>query len=207
MLCVSHLAAFCFAFSTKTRYIQHQNTLHLAPKRTPFCTKTHSIQHQNATRLAAYCTTFSSKQPPNWCKWRPLFIKIHFACIYNYPFFASKQTSARIDYLRQGGRLVSRKGTQDVKFLAEKQTKRFCRIPTHRQRQGKHVRLFSDYTVSLSSTSHMNVVFIWFYSTKIINSSQFIEILKVKTTSIRNPLFVSLSLPNSSKKPHYPKLV
>ena len=53
----------------------------------------------------------------------------------------------------------------------------------------------------------MNVAFIWFYSTKIRNSSQFIEILKVKTVSIRNPLFVSLSLPNSNKKPPYPELV
>jgi hypothetical protein len=94
-----------------------------------------------------------------------------------------------------------------LKLLLKNRQKRFCRIPTHRQRQGKHVRLFSDYTVSLSSTSHMNVAFIWFYSTKIRNSSQFIEILKVKTVSIRNPLFVSLSLPNSNKKPPYPELV
>ena len=37
--------------------------------------------------------------------------------------FASKETFARIDYLRQGGRLVVGKGTQNVKNLAEKQTK------------------------------------------------------------------------------------
>ena len=70
-----------------------------------------------------------------------LFIKIHFACIYNSPFFASKQTSARIDYLRQGGRLVSRKGTQDVKFLAEKQTKTILPY-THAQATTGKTRTF-----------------------------------------------------------------
>jgi hypothetical protein len=39
------------------------------------------------------------------------------------PLFASKQTSARIDYLRQGGQLVDKKGTHNVKNLAEKYTK------------------------------------------------------------------------------------
>ncbi len=39
------------------------------------------------------------------------------------PLFASKQTSARIDFLRQGGRLVSRKGTHNVKILTKNQTK------------------------------------------------------------------------------------
>jgi len=38
------------------------------------------------------------------------------------PFFASKQTFARIDFLGHGGRLVDKKGTLDVKFLAEKWT-------------------------------------------------------------------------------------
>ena len=42
-----------------------------------------------------------------------------FAC---YPRFASKQTSARIDFLRQGGQLVDKKATFSVKFLAEKFT-------------------------------------------------------------------------------------
>jgi len=32
------------------------------------------------------------------------------------PFFTSKQTFARIDYLRQGGRLVNRSGTHNVKI-------------------------------------------------------------------------------------------
>ena len=50
-------------------------------------------------------------------------IKIHFACIYNYPLFASKQTFARIDFLRWGEWLVQEKGTHNVNFLTKKQTK------------------------------------------------------------------------------------
>ena len=38
------------------------------------------------------------------------------------PLFASKQTSARIEFLGQGGRLVSRKGTYNVKILTKNQT-------------------------------------------------------------------------------------
>ena len=40
--------------------------------------------------------------------------------MYNYPLWASKQTSARIDFLRQGGRLVGKKGTHNVKSCTEK---------------------------------------------------------------------------------------
>ena len=36
--------------------------------------------------------------------------------------FASKPTSARIDYLRQDGRLMAGKATQNVKIHAEKRT-------------------------------------------------------------------------------------
>ena len=43
--------------------------------------------------------------------------------MFNYPLFASKQTFARIDFLRQGGRLVDEKGTQSVKIHAKKLTK------------------------------------------------------------------------------------
>ena len=41
------------AFSGKSQGIQHQNTLHFAPKRTAFCTKTHCIQRHIALHLAA----------------------------------------------------------------------------------------------------------------------------------------------------------
>jgi len=39
------------------------------------------------------------------------------------PLFASKQTFARIEFLRQGGQLVDKNGTFSVKILAEKWTK------------------------------------------------------------------------------------
>ena len=39
------------------------------------------------------------------------------------PLFASKQTFARIGFLRQGERLVDEKGTYYVKFLTKNQTK------------------------------------------------------------------------------------
>ena len=42
--------------------------------------------------------------------------------MYNYPLFAPKQTSARIDFLRQGARLVDEEGSHNVKILAEKFT-------------------------------------------------------------------------------------
>ena len=45
--------------------------------------------------------------------------------MHNYPLWASKQTFARIYFLRQGGRLVDGKGTFCVKFLAESLTKAF----------------------------------------------------------------------------------
>ena len=43
--------------------------------------------------------------------------------MYNYPLLMPKQTSARIDFLRQDERLVDKKGTYNVKNLAEKLTK------------------------------------------------------------------------------------
>ena len=44
--------------------------------------------------------------------------------MHNYPLLASKQTFARIDFLGQGGRLVTRKGTHNVKNLCRKVDKR-----------------------------------------------------------------------------------
>ena len=51
-----------------------------------------------------------------------------FSYIYNSPLFASKQTFARIDYLRQGWRLVKRRGTFYVRFYAESYTKNDCLV-------------------------------------------------------------------------------
>jgi len=46
-------------------------------------------------------------------------MRIHFACIYMQPPFASKQTFARIEFLRPDGLLVDYEGTHNVKILAE----------------------------------------------------------------------------------------
>ena len=46
--------------------------------------------------------------------------------MHNCPFLAPKQTSARIDFLRQGERLVDKNGTHNVKILTESWTKRLC---------------------------------------------------------------------------------
>ena len=75
-------------------------------------------------------------------------MRIHFACIYNQPLFTSKQTFARIDFLRQGERLVDKNGTLSVKTSAKKLTKRpypsplgervegrICFLPTAQSRQ------------------------------------------------------------------------
>ena len=43
--------------------------------------------------------------------------------MHNCPLWASKQTSARIDFLRQGGRLVDKKCSFYVKNHAEKLTR------------------------------------------------------------------------------------
>ena len=51
--------------------------------------------------------------------------------MYNYPLLASKQTFARIDFLRQGERLVDKKATFCVKFLTKNYTKRLHRIHVH----------------------------------------------------------------------------
>ena len=43
--------------------------------------------------------------------------------MYNYPPVAPKQTFARIDFLRQGWRLVDKKPIHNVKIYAEKLTR------------------------------------------------------------------------------------
>ena len=119
----AYLYAFHLSFSTKMHCILHQNTLRLASKRTAISTKTHYIQHQNALRLAAYCRKHSSKHLENGCKWQFLIINIHFAPSTDQPLVASKQTFARIDFLRPSEQLVDKNGTLCVKFLAKKWTK------------------------------------------------------------------------------------
>ena len=74
-------------------------------------------------RFAPYCTIFGNKRPQKGCKCRPLEINIHFVAFTYCPILASKQTFARIDFLRQGEQLVDKKATYGVKFLTEKLTK------------------------------------------------------------------------------------
>ena len=50
--------------------------------------------------------------------------------MHNCLLFAPKQTSARIDFLRQGGRLVDKMGAHSVKFLTENKTKQIA-LCTH----------------------------------------------------------------------------
>ena len=120
---VVYFYAFRLAFSGKLHCILHHFALRFVPFYLAFCTKMQCVLLQNALHLAAYCSTFSNKLPKKWCRVQFLGIKIHLACIYNSPLFASKQTFARIDFLRQGGRLVSGTGTHNVKILTEKWTK------------------------------------------------------------------------------------
>ena len=115
MLLASRLASKSTAFSTILPCVLHQNALHLAPKRIAFRGKTQVILHQNAPHLAA-------NDPQKWCKRCFVEINIHFASISNKPLLASKQTSARIEFLRLSGQLVDKNGTFYVKFLTEKWT-------------------------------------------------------------------------------------
>ena len=116
--------AFYLAFCGKLHHIQQHFTLHLAAFYLAFSTKTHCIQHQNALHFAPNSTE-------NGCKWRFFEINIHFSVCTDCPLFASKQTFARIDFLRQGERLVSRKGTHNVKICTKNQTKHVCHIHAH----------------------------------------------------------------------------
>ena len=114
-----YIYAFCLAFSIILPCVLHQNALRFAPKCLAFCTKIDRVLHQNTSRLAPKCVEFSDKQPKNGYELRFYAMCIHFTCIYNSPLFAPKQTSARIDFLRQGWRLVGRKGTHNVKTLTK----------------------------------------------------------------------------------------
>ena len=103
-----HFEIFFPAFCTILPCVLHQNALQLAPKRTAFSGILHCILLQMAQNLARTVTALNKNS----------FWRIHI-----YPPFASKPTSARIDFLRQVGRLVHRKGTHNVKTCTEKLTK------------------------------------------------------------------------------------
>ena len=140
---------FCLVFSTILYGIQHHFTLRFAPKRTAFCIKTHCIQHQNALRFAPYCTIFGNKQPQKGCKCRPLEINIHFVAFTHCPFLASKQTFARIDFLRKVGNWCTKRALMALFFLLK--ILLFCAIATFCHRQMELIfgfqRIFVQYFV------------------------------------------------------------
>ena len=87
--------AFRLAFSGKKYCILHHFSLHLAPN----------------------CTTFCCKWPKIWCKRQFLVINIHSSASVNTLPFAPKQSLARIDFLRIGGRLVEKIAAIMLKLL------------------------------------------------------------------------------------------
>ena len=135
MLFVLRLAPFCTAFSTISPCVQHQNTLHFAPKRTAFCGILHCVQQH----IALYFAPNSPKRGVNDGFLELIFILPHSLAS---SFFASKQTFARIDFLRRGERLVDKKGTHNVKFLTKNQIKNNYSVCTRMSNgDGKHVHL------------------------------------------------------------------
>ena len=146
--------AFHLAFSTILPCIQHHFTLRFAAKCTAFSTKLHCVLQQNALHLAAKRTLFCWKWPKNWYKQHSFEINIHFVCMYNYTFFASKQTFARIDFLRQVGDWWTKKALRMLNFLLKIRQKNDCHIYTRRgsgmgntytyKRQGERLQGMQD---------------------------------------------------------------
>ena len=101
---VVDIYAFRLAISTISPCILHQNALHLAAKRTAFSTKTYFILLQIAPKRVLVAVVLN---------------KNSFCLHAQLPLFAPKQASARIDFLRQGERLVDKKGAHNVKILAK----------------------------------------------------------------------------------------
>ena len=131
MLFTLRLAPFCPAFSTILPCVLQQNALRFAPNCTAFCSKLHCVLQQNALHLAAKRTLFCWKWPKNWYKQHSFKINIHFACMYNYTFFASKQTFARIDFLRQVGDWWTKKALRMLNFL----------LKTRQKKQLSHIQM------------------------------------------------------------------
>jgi hypothetical protein len=104
MLFISHLAAFCVAFSTKTPCVLQQNALHLASKRTAFSGILHYILLQIAPKQVQ--TTVACN-------------KYSFCCIRRLTSFCNK-TNLRENRLFAVGCAVGGKNlSYNVKFYAE----------------------------------------------------------------------------------------
>ena len=140
MLFVSHFAAFKLALSSKTHCIQRYFTLRLAPKRTPFCTKTHSILQQKAPKwvqMAALSNKYSFCKHPHATPFWPQ------TNLRENRFFAARWT------------IGWKKGTHNVKFLAENQTRqRLCHVQTHGSRYSKLERLRPPVHVVVGLAAH-----------------------------------------------------
>ena len=104
-------------------------------------------------RFAPYCTIFGNKRPQKGCKCRPLEINVHFVAFTYYPLLASKQTFARIDFLRQVGRLGTKWVLMALNFLLK--ILLFALLP--RFATGKWGWIL-DFSVSLFSTSYLRGV-------------------------------------------------
>ncbi|WP_210401332.1 hypothetical protein, partial [Prevotella sp. HMSC073D09] len=85
----------------------HQNALQLAPKRAAFSGILHYILPQIAQKRVLVAASLN---------------KYSFPLHVQLTSFCTKQTSARIDFLRHGWRLVNGKGTHNVKIYTEKLT-------------------------------------------------------------------------------------
>ena len=102
MLFVSHLAAFCAAFSTKTHAILHQNALRLAPKHTAFCTVSPCIQPQIA---------------PNVVQMAVLLNKYSFCRMHMLTLFCIKTNFRENRFFAASGRLVTKRALIMLNFL------------------------------------------------------------------------------------------
>jgi|GEM_PF-546873 len=82
--------------------------------------------------------------PKIWCERQFPVINIHFVIFTDKPLFASKPTYARIVFLRQGERLVNRKGTHNVKFLTENHTKEDYAVYTRMCNSAENTHAYSS---------------------------------------------------------------
>ena len=126
MLFCSHFAPFRTAFCTILHYIQHHFALHLAAKRIAFSGILHRILQQIAPKMVQMTASLNKNT----------------SCLHLFPIpFSSKPTFARIDFLRQGRRLVNEKATYNVNFIAKNQTNSYTACVGYVQRQRRYVRL------------------------------------------------------------------
>ena len=124
---VTHFAAFCLAFSSKTHCIQRHFTLRLAPKHTPFSTKTHSILQQIAPKQVQVAVLSNKYSFCQHLHATPFCTQTN---LHENRLFAARWTNGW------------KKGTHNVKFLAENQTRqRLCHVQTHGSRYSKLERL------------------------------------------------------------------